>query len=364
MRNRPLSRAGFSLVELMVALLFTMILMAGMASVFKASLSAFYTSGEKTSSMRRNRLAMDLLSDDLNMAGQYLTLEAAPSGIVDASNPGFIVNPKVAFTGTDIPTADAVSDELLFYFDDPLPMEGWFGSNMTGTASSVASGTAVMLGGTFDLGFKTHDEAAKVKSGMMLITRGNYEHKKILSAAPGSLATTSISIDGVFGEKHLKNEGIIIAKPAQYARYRIQSRNWDPEKPTGVGIPCLIREQGDYPGAGIFAPDDSLTTIVAENVTRFAVALSADRGATWITGASWASIKTALDTQLSASGAEFKSIGASSHWYRSVPVLVRVNITTRTATARSEFSAAGDALAYKEQTQTLVILPRHFGLNF
>jgi len=44
--------------------------------------------------------------------------------------------------------------------------------------------------------------------------------------------------------------------------------------------------------------------------------------------------------------------------------LVRVNVTTRTAVQRSEYSTTGNTLAYKEQTQSLMLLPRHFGLNF
>ena len=199
----------------------------------------------------------------------------------------------------------------------------------------------------------------------MLITRGNYEHKQILGATPSGKVST-ITIDGMFGEKHLGGtEGVVIARPAQYVRYRIESRNWDPAKPDGIGIPCLIRDQGPYPGAGTFSPDTTLTTIVAENVSRFTVSLSADHGATWITGTNWAAIKTALNGQLAASGAPgFKSVDSTPHWYRYAPILVRVNVTTRTAAQRAEYSPAGDALAYKEQTQSLVLLPRHFGLNF
>ena len=51
------SQQGFSLVELLVALAFTMFLMAGMANIYKSSLSTFYTSGESVSSARRNRMA-------------------------------------------------------------------------------------------------------------------------------------------------------------------------------------------------------------------------------------------------------------------------------------------------------------------
>ena len=363
MRNRRVFQRGFSLAELLVALVFTMILMAGMASVFKASLSSFYTSGETLSSQRRNRLAMDLVSDDLNVAGQYLTLEAAPNGITE-TNPGFIINPNVAFTGTDIPTAAAVSDEMLFYFDDPVPFEGWLTTDLLGTASYAASGAPAPIGAEFGIEVPVGEEPGKIRPGMMLVTRGNYEHKGIVTAEiNGQVAT--VTVDGLFGEKHLANERIVIARPGQYVRYSIQSRNWDPEKPAGVGVPCLIREQGNYPGLGAFVPDPTLTTIVAENVSRFTVALSVDRGVTWTTGASWDAIKTALNAQLATAGTlGSTSVGGDAHWYRSLPVLVRINVTTRTAQARTEFSPAGDALAYKEHTQSLVLLPRHFGLKF
>ena len=75
---RPPRVIGFSLVELLVALVFTMVLMAGMANVYKASLSAFYTSGESISSSRRNRMSVDLLVEDLNRAGMFLTDLSVP----------------------------------------------------------------------------------------------------------------------------------------------------------------------------------------------------------------------------------------------------------------------------------------------
>ena len=53
MAKAPSAQRGFSLVELLVALVFTMVLMAGMANVYRASLSSFYTSGESISSVRR-----------------------------------------------------------------------------------------------------------------------------------------------------------------------------------------------------------------------------------------------------------------------------------------------------------------------
>jgi hypothetical protein len=92
--------------------------------------------------------------------------------------------------------------------------------------------------------------------------------------------------------------------------------------------------------------------------------LSADRGMTWITGADWNAIKTALNVQVASAGAPgATSIDGDSRWFRHIPVLLRVNVTTRTVRERPEYSATGNVLAYKEQTQTLMLLPRHFGLE-
>lgn len=71
-RTQHLSKAGFSLVELLVALVFMALLMAGMAKVYQSSMNTFYKSSESLSSGRRNRMALDLLYDDLSAAGQYL----------------------------------------------------------------------------------------------------------------------------------------------------------------------------------------------------------------------------------------------------------------------------------------------------
>jgi len=54
---------------------------------------------------------------------------------------------------------------------------------------------------------------------------------------------------------------------------------------------------------------------------------------------------------------------ASEHWFRSIPTLVRVDVSTRTATQRTEYSDTPNTLAYKDLTQSLVFVPRHSGLT-
>ena len=122
-RIRPHER-GFSLVELLVALVFTMVLMAGMANVYKASISSFYTSGEALSNVRRNRMTVDMLADDLNTACIYLKdMWAKPT--LNPQTPSFYILPNMPVAGAganDPPTAD----ELYFFLDQPLSFEATF----------------------------------------------------------------------------------------------------------------------------------------------------------------------------------------------------------------------------------------------
>jgi type IV pilus assembly protein PilW len=60
---------GFSLVELMVALVITLILLAGIGQIFLSSKKS-YTLQDSLSRMQENgRYAMDTLSQDLRRAG-------------------------------------------------------------------------------------------------------------------------------------------------------------------------------------------------------------------------------------------------------------------------------------------------------
>jgi len=105
--------------------------------------------------------------------------------------------------------------------------------------------------------------------------------------------------------------------------------------------------------------------------------MSCNAGATWAgselpvatTGmAGWTAIRTDLDTQLAAVGRNgYTTTENTEQWFRSIPTLVRCDITTRTAAKRTEYNTAANAatvpaLAYKNVTQSLVFVPRHSGL--
>ena len=388
-KPRSLFKAqGFSLVELLVALVFTGVLMAGMASVFKASLSAFYTSGEMLSSARRNRMSIDLLGDDLNTACMYL-VELSVLPTVVASNPPFYILPNMPVTGA---LAGETSDELYFYMDQPLPFDGDLIDPRP--APTAVNAAPTVTDNTFVVECGDSSYANQVKSGQVFMFKDSWETAYI-NAAPtvgGTTVTvvagpdpmagvTGTGSNGIPRNWHLLHSGIVFIQPAQMVRYRVVMLRLDPDPLKPNGIPCLVREQVAY-GAAFDATTPQ--QIITENVSKFKVYLSSN-GQAWageglaqsVTGftAGWdaaTGIRGLLDTQLATYGRPgFTSTRglkeAGEHWFRSIPVMVRADVTTRTTTKRTEYvdpvKFPGNPAPYKELTQSLVFVPRHSGLT-
>jgi hypothetical protein len=163
-------------------------------------------------------------------------------------------------------------------------------------------------------------------------------------------------------------------------RYRIVMLALDPDPLKTEGIPCLVREQGEYSWDGNI--NFGSRQIITENVSEFKVYLSVNGGKSWAgldtapggTGfeAGWngnGGIRGLVDKQLETAGRpDFKSTRVSEHWFRDIPTLVRVDLTTRTATKREEFATQqgeppeAHKRVYKEFKQSLIFVPRHSGL--
>lgn len=408
--------AGFSLVELLVALMFTGLLMAGMATVFKSSLSTFYTSGEILSSARRNRASIDLLYDDLNAAGLYITDLSAPPREVSSSNPAFYVIPNqlVAGAGPDDPGSAAnplSADELYFYMDQPLAFEGTLAPPAGGPAAKDAASTLnkenlAGLGAatsaadnTFTVECGDDTYAKLVKStldramgqtppvGLSMVLKDQWQ---ILYFTAVTVSGSTVTITGAGSPKagitgsgdagtplsfpHIMGSRVMFYNPSQMVRYSIKIKNLDPRNP--AGIPCLVRDQGTY-AAGGFVADNSQESIITENVSGFKVYLSANSGQSWAGlkadqtpqaysgfDAGWnGGIRADLDAQLLGAGrADFQTTQGNEHWFRKIATLVRLDISTRTATKRTEYSTTPTTTAYRDIVQSLVIVPRHFGL--
>lgn len=91
----PRSMQGLSIVELMVAMTLGLLLLAGLASIF-ASSSAARTEMERVSRQIENgRYAMDILTEDLRMAGFYGELNVASAAVPAALPDPCSVDPVV-----------------------------------------------------------------------------------------------------------------------------------------------------------------------------------------------------------------------------------------------------------------------------
>jgi len=123
----------------------------------------------------------------------------------------------------------------------------------------------------------------------------------------------------------------------------------------------------------VLNPDHPETPRVTalKNVSGFRVMLSGNGGNTWAGGdpafTKWSDLTGVLNS--AAHLGTYGRPGANStamdaFWFREIPVLVRVDLKTRTVRQRTEYSSSPTAAAYAEQTQSLVLIPRHFGLPF
>lgn len=400
--------AGFSLVELLVALVFTMVLMAGMASVFKSSLSTAVKANEQISNLRRNRMSLDMIYDDLNNMGMYLLSLTKYPNALTSSNPGFFVAPNVSYAATGLDVQGTLpgnwiypastGDELNLYFDEPLPYDAILRTSLAGLSSKIDAGTTVSDSDTFNVEFQDANQAAEVKAGMYVIFQDAWDVKQVTSvpdpstspsatvAITASGATSSGGYDDASGAPtgatplnkaaHVSGKNVLIVDPGRKVRYSIQTKHLDPTDHSKL-IPCLIREEGAFGGSF----DSTRTAIIAENVIGFKVFISANRGTTWA-GSGYTTTSTSgavepwndltadgkfrkvLDTSLSG-GRPGWTDTSNPNWFREIPVIVRIDLLTRTMQKRTEYgnqSATSPTADYGTRLQTLILVPRHTGL--
>ena len=399
-KTGPSRIAGFSLVELLIALVFISLLMAGMLRIYGSAIQGFSAANESVKAQRDNRVAMQGLEDDLSQAGYqfpYVTSAVILNLNSGGQNPLMLL-PSQTITVKDVNPADfsvtsetLTFDELQFTTDQPL--------------SVAAHLTAVpTTSGSVDLAF-TEGSFADLQAGDMIVLldaqlREAYDNAVVGTGLPtsgttgtlplSSTSTQNANTGGVGGGSggltrldHSINTDVIFIRPAQVVRYTLLPLALDPANSTAT-VSCLVRDQKAYPtdGSLIAWPASTATaaqltaagvtrTIVAENVTTIRFDLSADQGATWTRGASWSATLTNLNSALSTLSSNNTGQGYASsaqdaskpEWYRYAPMLFRVDITTRTALKRTDYSSTANTAAYRTRTQTLLIQPRNFGLD-
>ncbi|MDE2105660.1 MAG: prepilin-type N-terminal cleavage/methylation domain-containing protein [Patescibacteria group bacterium] len=398
---------GFSLIELLVALVFISFLMAGMLRIYGSAIQGFATANETIKAQRDNRWAMDTVQDDLQSAGYFYPVRPVISTVdnVDSSaqNPVLIL-PGQTMTNKFIadpnnpaatPTNETITyDELDYLTDQVLPLTATLSA--TPTDSTHISVTA------------TYGDLSLIHTGDFALILdapypGNVMDIVVIGGGPysGSSGTLSLNVSqlqdpntgaflGAYGSLrslyHQPGTTVVFIRPYQVVRYALLPMALDPANPLAT-VPCLVRDQANYPSDGsriawpaATADSSALTaagvtrTVAAENVIGLRFDMSANLGQSWVRAADWPTTQANLNAQLASLAAANPGVGYvsttqdPSHrlWYRYAPVLFRVDLTTRTVVRRAEYNTATSStptLAYRTRTQTLFVQPRNFGFG-
>lgn len=374
-------QGGFSLVELLVALVFTSLLMAGMFRIFQASASQFTSQLETMGIQRRARFGLLWLQDDLFQAGYHFPpgVEGALTG--SGQDPLTIGTGSTKVTTTD-PAGNTVDlgfpDELQVYMDIPLGVEGSLSAAAKYGDSSlsvtVPSGASTLQDG--DIAWIQDSQPYE----FFLVTpsvSGTDVTLAIKGGPGGGTLTDALGNDVAAGgahpivtsQAHFANAPVTFIRPQQVVRYTIQSLKLDAE--TTANTPCLVRQTRSLSSTTWSDP-----TILMDGVTRFALDWSLDGGKTWVrqanglTASDWSDVKTATDTAFKAQGSPLtKSLpgGLSSItdpiWFNYVPVTLKVELETQTQIKRTDYTSVSNTADYRTRRQTILISLRNSSLG-
>ncbi|GLH67764.1 PilW family protein [Geothrix edaphica] len=388
---------GFSLVEMLVAVVFTSILMAGMFRVFASSTASFAASTETLSVQRKARWGLTLLQDEVLEAG-HLFFKRVVGELIPNSD---TAQPPILMRTTDFTPPGGVSpvDELQFVMDLPLNVQGTLRTAPVIGDSKLS--VNVLYGG----------DSLK-KDDLIFIQDSNWEVYRI-SADPSTSGNTNFDIDIVGTQSALVDQygnetsSIVHAlvqkthrakaqftafRPLQVVRYAVVPRKLDPASPTAT-VPCLVRQTQPLAGNAnvIFSPAQATEVngeqILLENVSGFYVNWSLDGGNTWLrtsatagsteppwaASTDWGTLRAALNAKLASSSSPLtqQALGGTStedpFWMNYTPVLIRIDIETRSEIQRTEFNASSSAtnpqLAFRKRRETLYLSPRNFSLG-
>ncbi|WP_243324554.1 hypothetical protein [Geothrix sp. SG200] len=409
-----LSQSGFSLVELLVALVFTAILTTGMLRIFASSVSGFYTQQESLGLQRASRFALNLVEEEIIQAG-YLFPPRNLSGELSVGSP--TVQPPVLVQQTDYqpvwsdPNGTTVIldkvDELQFVQDLNLEVEGTLTADAAPGASqatvAIPSGRSTLdkyLTGSSDHPLVMVMLDSQINQVDMVRVK-SIDSKGVADFDPNSSGLDAFGnergggfFSGIFNNLHKSGAPCTFIAPLQVVRYAVVPRALDPADPKHL-IPCLVRQTAPLVKASIFAPlkdqtapaQDATWTeqILAEGVSGLKVDISLDGGKTFLRYNAdgtlkagmdtWANVYTGLDTAIKAALpgasvlASHTSKGLSDPldpmWTNYLPVTFRLDVETRTRLARAEYAAnqATPTPAFRTRTVTMMISPKNYALG-
>lgn len=387
----PRSQAtGFSLVELLVALVFTGILMAGMSKIFTASISNFATSAETIGIQRTARFGLLQLQEDILQAGYLL-----PPRIVTEllGNPQPPLKIETLTTDLIYKTVDGTSitlvkpDELQIVMDLPLNLHGTLKTTVDPAAGATNEMTVIIPSGGADLKVGdlafVQDSAWEIFKIIDISASGNtykltFADNATLIDAFGNDTKASL-VSPFITKKHIGTDTgtapgaqVTFVRPLQVVSYTIQAMSLDPGN-NAATVPCLIRRTKSL-ASGAFGTSE----IIVEGVTGFQVDWSLDGGKGWIrkdndlTTAQWGAIKAATNSKLAAMspGSPLTKLlvgGMDSpvdpFWFNYSPLVIKMDLETRSRLQRSEYSNTSGTADYRTRRETLLVSSRNFALG-
>lgn len=379
MTHRPRNNSGFSLIELVVAVLFVGLLMAGMLQIFATSIQSFYSQQETLGAQRMSRLAFDQLSDDFQQAGYMYPDRSTPPWMTGtAAQKTFLITPDVTFTAKRPDDANPAllvdetitGDEVVFLRDMPLHYTTTLSADIGPIAGVTATlpikadpaATDPVLQGDiaiiWDQKFEFFFVNADLGSGtsVAINPNGNFVSNQWLTGANGE----------VFRD-HKKDTLVTFVRPNQVVRYTLQPIALDPSIPKQL-VPCLVRQQAPYPTNPATAINWAGVngTVLAENVSAFRLDISPDGGSNWTRAATWAAWKTALEPKLKAQSMNgFQGMDTNPLWIKFAHMVFRLDINSRTTTRRTDFdqASATPTRAYRNRQLTMMLTPRNYALG-
>lgn len=393
----PSSReSGFSLVELLVALVFISILMAGMFSVYASSTSAMMSQSETMAVQRKARWGLNLMQDEILEAGHLVIKRVV--GEIDPMNAGgqppLLIRTTTEYTP---PSATSAPDEIQIVMDLPLGVQGTLVGqhNLGAEKLSVTvpyGGDSIKAG---DLVFlqDSNWEILMVKSDPLPKGSTSFEIaiEETQTALVDKFGNQSAPIIHAMVQKlHLDTCPFSVFRPLQVIRYAVLPRALDPS--STATVPCLVRQTRPLAGNATTFWNPAPATPVAgeqillENVSGLSINLSFDGGKTWLRPSAgtvagvppwksqdWSDIRTDLNQALanSTSPLTLQARGGLNtedpFWTNYAPVLIRLDLETQSSIQRTEFSqtstAATPTAAFRTRRETLMLSPKNFALG-
>ncbi|WP_257312395.1 hypothetical protein [Geothrix fuzhouensis] len=357
-----------------------------MLKIFQASTSTFASLSETLAIQRNARWGLNLLQEEVLQAGFLLPPYQTPGlNPTSASAQPPLLMQKTGYTPPDetVPV-----DELQMVVDMPLNVEGTLTKDPTK--------------GDITLSVKIPSGASDVRDGdLLMVQDSNWEVFLVQDASSDTVnikPITATPTQDAYGNQtqpfahssvqfaHRATAEFAFYRPMSVVRYTVVPRKLDPSDPTAV-VPCLVRQRRPLSVSPntIWAPDMNTpqTTLPAdeqillEGVTGFRVDWSFDAGKTWIrasgSGDDWANIRGVVNTLLTTSSSSVVNLSQGvtnlqdPYWPRYTPILIRLDISTRTRLKRTEYNANLDPnnpkAEFRTRTETLLLSPRNFGLG-